>query len=146
MLTNLGYMTWRRLGDLVSACIAKGLHTEIKVSHEIPFWMAELRKRTFAVAYNLNISISTFLGRPPRLARKFCVMQLPLDLESGALRLPPAQLEHELNQLDDQGWNRNGLLMGTTYVRTHLICNMIGEDILELSLASLPRNDTAFAE
>ena len=139
-------MTWRRLGDLISGVVGKGLHAEIRVSHEVPFWMAELRKRTFAVAYNFDKSMSAFLGRPPRLPRKYCVMQLPLDLDADDLRLPPAELEHELDGLDQHGWNRKGLLMGTTYVRTHLICNMILEDILELSLAALPQNDSAFAE
>lgn len=76
-------------------------------------------------------------------------MQLPLDLRQGFLRLDPTQLEHEINKLDDHGWNTEGLMMATTYVRTHLICNMIGEDILELSLDALPQcpnNDPRFAE
>ena len=156
-------MTWRRLGDLVSTVVAKGLHGEIGVSHEVSFWLSEIRKRTFAVTYNFDKGISSFLGchvpahssyashshtchigRPPRLPRRYCTMQLPLDLNEEHVRLPEAQLNDELNRLDEFGWNTNGEFRGTLYVRTSLICNMIREDILELELAALSVNDVEF--
>ena len=118
-------MFWRRLGDLLTAIVTKGLHTEIEVSPDVPFWLSEIRKRTFCHAYNLDKSISTFMGRPPRLPRKYCAMQLPLDLDVAHLRLPAADLETELENLDEDGWNTAGEYRSTCYSRTALICNMI---------------------
>lgn len=109
---DASYLTWRRLGGLISACVAKGLHCEIEVSADVPFWMSELRKRLFAVTYISDKAISNFLGRPPRLLRKYCTMQLPLDLEPRHLQLPEAELEDIVNSLDQHGWNTQGSLRG----------------------------------
>ena len=143
---DASYLTWRRLGNLVSACVAKGLHGEIEVSAEVPFWMSELRKRMFAAAYILDKTISNFLGRPPRLLRKYCTMQLPLDLEPHHLRLPDAELEEVVNKLDQHGWNTNASLGGMVWVRCQMLLGMVCEDVLELALASLPEDDVSLSQ
>lgn len=140
------YLTWRRLGTLISACIAKGLHGEIEVSAHVPFWMSESRKRLFAACYIFDKSISNFLGRPPRLPRKYCTMQLPLDLEPGQLRLPEAELVRVVNKLDQHGWNTDASLGGMVWVRCHFIMSMICEDVLELALAALPEEDSSLEQ
>jgi Fungal specific transcription factor domain len=139
-------MFWRRLGDFFAACITKGLHTGSIVSPEVPFWLSEIRKRTFGHAYNLDKSISSFMGRPPRLPRKYCSMQLPLDLDLTMLQLSDAQLEIEVEKLDEDGWNTAGDFRSNLYTRSSLVCNMIREDILELALASLPHDNIAVAK
>jgi hypothetical protein len=143
---DASYLTWRRLGTLISACVAKGLHSEIEVSANVPFWMSELRKRLFAGAYIFDKSLSNFLGRPPRLPRKYCVMQLPLDLEPEHLRLPEAELEDIVNKLDQHGWNTNASLGGMVWIRCHFITSMICEDVLELALAALPEDDGSLGQ
>jgi hypothetical protein len=143
---DASYLTWRRLGTMISACVAKGLHGEIEVSADVPFWMSELRKRVFAGTYVIDKSLSNFLGRPPRLPRKYCVMQLPLDLEPEHLRLPEAELEDIVNKLDQHGWNTNASLRGMVWIRCHFIISMICEDVLELSLAALPEDDGSLAQ
>lgn len=162
-------MFWRRLGDFISAITTKGLHTGNTVSpqvrtvntvvcvspsithayiliHQVQFWLCELRKRTFSSAYNMDKNISTFMGRPPRLPRKYYAMQLPLDIDLTQLRLPAKQMEIEIEKLGEGGWNTGGEIRSNLYARTSLICNMIREDILELELASLPSKDIAVAE
>ena len=143
---DASYLTWRRLGDMISACVARGLHGEIQVSADVPFWMSELRKRLFAATYIFDKSISNFLGRPPRLPRKYCTMQLPLDLEPKHLRMPEAELEDVVNRLDQQGWNTNASLSGMVWVRCHFIMSMICEDVLELALAALPEDDGSLCQ
>jgi chromatin structure-remodeling complex subunit RSC3/30 len=144
-LTVVGYLSWRRVGDLISICIAKGLHGEIRPSETVPFWLSELRKRQFVVTYSLDKSSSIFLGRPPRLQRKYCSMQLPLDLDSKHLRLPALQLEDEINKLDEAGWNTEGSFRENLYARTMLICHMITEDIQELMLSTIPEHREEYA-
>jgi Fungal specific transcription factor domain len=143
---DASYHTWRRLGNLISACVAKGLHGEIEVSADVPFWMSELRKRLFASTYIFDKTISNFLGRPPRLPRKYCTMQLPLDLELNHLRLPDTELEDVVNRLDQHGWNTDTSLGGMVWIRCHFILSMICEDVLELALAALPEHDGSLGQ
>lgn len=141
-----GHMFWRRLGDFIAACTTKGLHTGSSVSSEVPFWLSEIRKRTVANAYNSDKTISSFMGRPPRLSRRYCSMQLPLDINLTTLQLPTAQLAVEVERLDEDGWNTEGEARSNLFTRSSLVCNMIREDILELALASLPNDNIAVAE
>ena len=114
---------------------------EIQVDAKTPFWLSEMRKRTFAIAYCFDKDISGFLGRPPKLPRKYCSMQLPLDMRPETLTLPEGQLAEELDKLDEHGWNTMNVFLATTQVRCALISNMITEDILEFLLTSLPHED-----
>lgn len=66
------YATYRASGEAHSAVIAMGLHQGIKANKKVPFFLAELRKRTFLAAYFSEISLSTSLGRPPRLSYRYC--------------------------------------------------------------------------
>ncbi len=102
--------------------------------------------RTFAKIYNIDKTVSSLLGRPPRLCRKYCAMQLPLDLDDSCLRLPHDQLVAAVNLLDANGWNQAYSIPGAALTRALLICDMIREDILELSLATLPLNDAEIAQ
>lgn len=73
-------------------------------------------------------------------------MQLPLDLDDSSLSLPPDQLEAKVNLLDVRGWNPEFSLRGSAIMRAHLICDMIRDDILELSLTTVPQDDDATAQ
>ena len=99
-----------------------------------------------ATTYYLDKSVCTFVGRPPRMIRKYCSMQLPLGLDSESYRLQGRALEEAVERLDVAGWDRAGSLRGTHWTRCCLICSMIREDILELSLGSVPQNDTTVAQ
>lgn len=136
---DAGHVTWRRLGDLISCTVAKGLHSEITVSSTVPFWLAEQKKKTFANAYGQDKTIAALVGRPPRLARKYCHMQLPLDLSPKDLSLPPDQLEERVNALDDIGWGQT--LNPTSRYRASLMSHMLKEDILDLALTTIPTDD-----
>ena len=122
--------------------VATGLHGEKKATDKIPFWLSEVRKRTFGSAYVCDKGQAHFLGRPPRLPRKYCAMQLPLDLEPAHLRLPQPELEKSVEELDPNGWNVSDQLHSNAFVRTGIICHMINEDILELMMSSLPPFDS----
>ena len=45
------FHTWSKLGDLSSEVFALGLHQELKPGPTVPLFLAELRKRTFAIIY-----------------------------------------------------------------------------------------------
>jgi hypothetical protein len=138
---DAGHVTWRRLGDFLSCVVAKGLHSEITVSATVPFWLAEMRKNAFASAYGQDKAISALIGRPCRLSREYCVMQLPLDLPPLDLNLSQEQLEERVNSLDDNGWGQSR--NATSLVRAFLISSMLKEDIVNVALTTIPRDSTS---
>lgn len=74
------YSAYRATGEAHSAVLAMGLHQGIKADENVPFFLAELRKRSMLCAYYQEISIASFLGRPPRLLYRYCNLDPPLDL------------------------------------------------------------------
>ncbi|KAI1361340.1 hypothetical protein F5Y08DRAFT_347959 [Xylaria arbuscula] len=49
-------------------------------SHNIPDFIAELRKACFARLYALDKNTALFFGRPPRMVKDYCCFQLPANL------------------------------------------------------------------
>ncbi len=81
---NRHYTTYQLTGELNNAAIAMGLHQGIKTDRETPFFLAEIRKRAMIAAYCIEVSVATFLGRPPRLSYRYCI----LDPAAGPRRRP----------------------------------------------------------
>lgn len=104
------YATYRVTGEALSAVIAMGLHQEIKANKKVPFFLAELRKRTFIIAYFGEISLATCLGRPTRLSYRYSNIQAPLDLSDAELAQTGAELEATLARLDENGYNTAGVV------------------------------------
>ncbi|KAL4801107.1 hypothetical protein BDV19DRAFT_7929 [Aspergillus venezuelensis] len=131
------YATYRISAEVSSALVAMGLHQEIKADNRVPFFLAELRKRVRALVYTEEISIATFLGRPPRLSHRYINLDLPLDLTDGQLFSDnPQELAAAIARLDQQGYNRDGELHHATWIRSSIGFVARKEDILELSLGN----------
>lgn len=146
------FHTWSRLGDLSSEVFALGMHQEIKPGANLPFFLAELRKRTLANIYIQDKQLATFtgeskdpylpmrphdnLGRPCRVSRKFCILQLPLDLRIQSLCLPLEEIQVLVDDLDEHGWNTAGEIRDCLWMRTTGLNSVVRESILELALGS----------
>lgn len=112
---NRHYATYRATGEANSAVIAMGLHQKTKASEQIPFFLAELRKRAFTQAYFQEIGLAVVLGRPPRLSYRYCTVEGPLDLTEDQLVQTGADLTATLaSALDDGGYNTAGILRAHT--------------------------------
>ncbi|KAL2703509.1 hypothetical protein AAEP93_004580 [Penicillium crustosum] len=75
------YHSWRRMGDVASSLFALGYHEKIDEDmHDIPIFLAELRRACFARIYAADKSLAIFLGRPPRIVKEYCFFQLPTYL------------------------------------------------------------------
>ncbi|KAF2834548.1 hypothetical protein M501DRAFT_1009108 [Patellaria atrata CBS 101060] len=131
---DASYYLWKRLTEFKGAMIVLGYHQEIKVDKNTPFYLVELRKKTFCQAYGGDKFRATFLGRPPMLSKRYCLIQPPLDLTDKQLFAEGAELEEALASLDSEGWNRTGKLQRLTWTRVMLRNALIREDILEISL------------
>ncbi|KAJ6081914.1 hypothetical protein N7499_006788 [Penicillium canescens] len=71
------YHSWRKLGDAISSTFALGYHENIEAKPGIPKFLKELRKTAFARIYSADKNIAIFLGRPPRMNKRFCHFQIP---------------------------------------------------------------------
>lgn len=114
---------------------ANGLHETVKEGQHLPFFLIQLRKCIFARIYGSDISFAVFLGRPPRVSKRFCFTNIPLDLDEEAYHLVGDALDQELSRLDPNGWNTRGKVRKSAVTRWSMITSMIREETLELLLA-----------
>ena len=112
-----------------------GLHQEPS-KFQYPFWFSEIRKKIFWTAFICDKIFATFFGRPPLINGKYCSCTLPLDLESCELNLTGEALDQALGALDEEGWNRNSIIIWTTWVRASATITKLREEILEISLGT----------
>lgn len=136
-----GYDNSRKNASLANALLSCNLHQEINVDDRTPFFMAELRKRLFICAYESDKYDAAFSGRPPRLTRHYCRLQLPLDLTDAQTMSDGLELDNAVNDLDNEGWNQSGTIHRSTFARLFATNASITEEILELSLGNLGHPD-----
>lgn len=111
-----GYDSWQRTGRILNAIIALGWHQEVR-SKDLPFFLVEIRKRLVASAFAHDKWLCAFLGRPPRLSYRYCVVQLPLDLTDNQLLSHGPELEAALATLDGEGWSKGTRVQRRTWSR-----------------------------
>ena len=100
--------------------------------------MAELRKRLFICAYNNDKSSAAFAGRPPKLSRHYCRLQIPLDLTDAQTMSEGVELQAAIAEMDEEGWNQKGVVQRGTFARISATNALITEEILEISLGHMP--------
>ncbi|KAL1303658.1 hypothetical protein AAFC00_007013 [Neodothiora populina] len=127
------YGAWTRLGEACDALIVMGLHQDKKVNSTTSFFISQLRTRIFADIYVHDKLMATFLGRPPRLSHRYCVLQLPLDLSDDEIMLEGPKLESAISGLKDD-WNTVNRFSRVTRRRIWIPQARIREKILEFTL------------
>jgi hypothetical protein len=130
----IGPHCWSRLGDLSTDIFALGLHRDAKSSDQLPEFLLEARRRQFAAAYQLDKSIATFLGRPPRIPLRYSDCRMPLDISDDALAPEDTNLQYCPTDLDANNWNVHGVFQRSSWMRVRFIISMFRDEILEVSL------------
>ncbi|CAK7231722.1 hypothetical protein SBRCBS47491_008027 [Sporothrix bragantina] len=132
------FRVWGRLNTAINALFGRGIHQRLdRDKDKLPFFLVELRKHVFALLYSSDINFSVFLGRPPRISRRHCVIHMPLDVTPAAYSLSGdivALQEQELQHLDTQGWNTLGQIRTHAVIRWSMITSQIREEALEAIL------------
>lgn len=129
------------MGDLSSAIAALGFHKGFKRGGESgPPYLVELRKRVIALAHERDKELATFVGRPPRLSRKYYEVDLPLNLPDSIIIGPMEHFEAARSKLDENGWSGDVMVNPVSRLRAILLLSMIREEVLELSLGPLIPN------
>lgn len=125
------------MGDLSSMFFALGLHQEnVKYAETYPFYQLEMRRRYAAQIYSMDKTISTILGRPPRISGSYCANIMPADIDDGVLLLEGDELDGSLRNVDTNGWNMDRQFRGATWRRMKLIVSQFREEILGVCLGT----------
>ncbi|UPX09743.1 uncharacterized protein EKO05_0000426 [Ascochyta rabiei] len=135
--TRGSYDNWKKTSALAAALQCANLHQEITADEHTPFFIAELRKRLFICAYNNDKTSAVSAGRPPKLTRLYCRLQIPLDLTDAQTMSEGAELQATIAELDEEGWNQEGAVQRSTFARISATNALITEEILEISLGYL---------
>uniref|UniRef100_A0A093XJ68 Pyrimidine pathway regulatory protein 1 n=1 Tax=Talaromyces marneffei PM1 TaxID=1077442 RepID=A0A093XJ68_TALMA len=129
------YRPWKILGDLSTLVYSLGFHQR-QNNETLPFFLIEHRKRLLLGAYSIDKELATFLGRPPRISWRHIDVDLPLDITYNELLAEPEIRDAAIAQLDEDGWNTQGIVSRTTFVRSMYKIGQVRELVLELSLNS----------
>lgn len=73
-------------------------------------------------------------NRPVHLSRHFCVIEMPLDLADSAIMGTPEALLEARENLDADGWSKDGVIHAVSRQRVQLMLCIIREEALELKL------------
>ncbi|EKG15158.1 hypothetical protein MPH_07604, partial [Macrophomina phaseolina MS6] len=102
--------SWRKLGDVTSSLFALGYHEQLDNKTPAPRFLQDLRQAAFARAYSADKNVALFLGRPPRILRKYSRV-LPRHVSWDP--------EESYSLMADTRWSS--------------LCAILKEDILDLS-------------
>ncbi|KAF2825966.1 hypothetical protein CC86DRAFT_324733 [Ophiobolus disseminans] len=138
-----GPPSWRRIGELATQIYALGIHKE-STSATVPIWLRETRRRMFCSSFNQDKSISTFLGRPIRISKRYTDISLPLDLSDKETVGDLTVLNNAIRALDKDGWDTKGRRLRASWIRLRYTSLQFREEVLEYSLTRL--DDTARAK
>ncbi|KAL1896100.1 hypothetical protein Sste5346_004840 [Sporothrix stenoceras] len=128
------FRVWGRLNTAINALFGRGIHQRLdrdKDSSGLPFFLVELRKHVFALLYSSDINFSVFLGRPPRISKRHCVIHMPLDVDPETYTMGGDDINVQLSQLNDRGWNTVGQIRTHAVIRWSMITSQIREEALE---------------
>ncbi|KAL6828780.1 hypothetical protein J3E69DRAFT_329690 [Trichoderma sp. SZMC 28015] len=131
---------WRLMGNLSSTIFALNYHKGFQDDMNTPTYLVELRKRAMALSHELDKSLATFVGRPPRLNKSYCTIQLPLDLSDSVIVGPAELLALQISRLDGDGWNKDMCVHPASRQRAIVWLSSIREEILELSLGTITQD------
>jgi hypothetical protein len=132
---NAGLPTFEYHAAVVSLLAFHGFHDEPQDPLYIPTLASECRRRLTANLYAADKGETTFSGRPPLLGRRYMSTPLPLDLSDDDLFSDHETLaEVARTKLDGNGWDIEGKLHPSTFIRTRTILATIRDEIIELAL------------
>lgn len=118
------YHSWRRIGDVISSTFALGYHENLEAKPDVPSFLTEMRKTASARIYSADKNLAIFLGRPPRMCKRFCHLHLP----SSWIGFETLAYGHTANADGDE--EIKATYCGDT--RWSVICASLKEDIMEM--------------
>lgn len=116
--------SWRKLGDAIASAFALGYHETLHGKADVPTFLIDLRRTAFARLYSADKNVAIFLGRPPRMSKKFCHFRLPKSV-------PDADNISREDLSDAESWSPDTNMSYRAETRWSAICARLKEDVLE---------------
>ncbi|KAJ8127105.1 hypothetical protein O1611_g6533 [Lasiodiplodia mahajangana] len=136
------YAVYSETGEFVNAVVAMGLHIDIKQGkRRIPFFIEQLRTRIVATAYSSEVSIASYLGRPPRLSYRYCNLNPPMDIPDTQLIGSEEEIARIVSSFDEKGFGATGKVSRATWMKTWVGIAPMREDVLDLALGRYSREE-----
>lgn len=95
----------------------------------------EARRRIVCQIFITDKFLAAFVGRPALLTRRFCSIQLPLDLDDRILLSDNETFQRHRSRLDNHGWDVDGRLHSASILRVRTMVALIRDEILEIGLS-----------
>ncbi|RTE81715.1 hypothetical protein BHE90_003743 [Fusarium euwallaceae] len=124
------FFLYRRLGDVMASVFALGYHENLDAKSDTPLFLIQLRKAAFARIYSADKNGSLFLGRPPRLSKRFSCFQLPDS------RLPLDCTVATLEPIGTREWDPDSVMNYRAETRWSALCAFVKEEVMELMFDS----------
>ena len=131
---------YRAGAELCSTFLEMGLHQDIRANTGVPPFLAQIRKQVRSVIYSCEISISVFLGRPPRLSYRYINLDTS-DFTNAETSAEGSEYIADLWRILEGKCHPNGRTRATTFWKVWIDFAVLREQILELALGNLPANE-----
>ncbi|KAK7963667.1 hypothetical protein PG988_010641 [Apiospora saccharicola] len=132
---------YRAGAELASTFLAMGLHQDIRANARVPPFLAQLRKQVRMVTYSGEISVSAFLGRPPRLSYRYINLDTAYDFSNDETLVDESEFAANVSKLIEGGYNSDGRHRAITFWKVWVPFAILREQILELALGNLPADE-----
>ncbi|SPO06607.1 uncharacterized protein DNG_09297 [Cephalotrichum gorgonifer] len=123
------YHSYRKLGDVITSIVSLGYHEKTVTSSDVPAFLVIMRRTAFARAYSADKNWAIFLGRPPRLGKKFCHLQAALSQTAAPDEKSLPVPERRMHVLT---WHPDSEMDIWAETRWTAICASLKEEILEM--------------
>ena len=91
----------------------------------------EILRRFSCQVFITDKFLATLVGRPPLLSRRFCSVELPLDIDDVTLLTDKESFDRCRESLDSDGWATDGRFRAVTVLRIRMKIALIRDRILE---------------
>lgn len=118
--------------------LALEAHREAALAN-VPFFLAECRRRIFATAYDWDKFLATLFGRPPRILSSYADCRSPLELTDDLLCLGRLSDEQQASFELTGGWATENSPCSATWIRAIHILSHFKEEALLHHLKPLDR-------
>jgi hypothetical protein len=118
------------------------MHCESENANNEPIFLREARRRMHAAVYRTDKALATFFGRPPMMAWRYSDRRQVLDLSDDAVTADdPDILNEAIAILDSAGWNTEGRVQPSSFIRLRGQFAVFKERLLEQSLGGEKDSD-----
>ncbi|KAI1174399.1 hypothetical protein F4777DRAFT_553955 [Nemania sp. FL0916] len=139
------YAVYSGTGEVINAVVAMGLHINVKQGKpRIPFFLEQIRTRIVSIAYSTEVSLASYLGRPPRLSYKYCNLSPPMDISDIHLIASGDEIAQIIASLDKDGFGPTRQVSRASWMKTWLGFAPIREDVLDLALGRYSREEILY--